>query len=388
MIDSGDWETMGYFSIEAGLEQIGLTGYYLNPMKQTDSILAKGRGEYWYYGKSAWDRYRKNRSSLVNVATTATLAELAADFDGLTYPGVEGVDALYEDGVRTVIFLLVDSEEQIPSFTIAPLNILYRVKNKKFIDRRGEYESLRNGALVGVPRSRWDWEHLLRAMAWRREDEADPELPAMPAVMADGRNRFFLADVLTGPRAHVVLDLLYEKGWIDALIPELGDLAGVEQNKEFHPEGNVWEHTLETLKYRKERSLSLSLALLFHDTGKAGAEEVGGNRFHGHAQIGGDLTRSILRSWDFPEGLIDDVTYLVSHHMMPAAIDRLPYYKKKEVIEDPLFPELLELYRCDLSSSFNGLDGYYNACRYYKGHRKNKKNPYREADGSLVKGGR
>jgi poly(A) polymerase len=72
--------------------------------------------------------------------------------------------------------------------------------------------------------------------------------------------------------------------------------------------------------------------------------------------------------------------------MMPAAIDRLPYYKKKEVIEDPLFPLLLELYRCDLSSSFHGLDGYYEACRYYKGFMKNKKNPYRQSDGSLKKG--
>ena len=356
-------------------------------MKEIDAFLRQGRGEFWYYGKSALDRYEKNTPSVVSVAATAGLGELAASFDGIFFPGLEGTDAVAVCGDVTVLFTVVDSLSGLPRFSLTPFNMVYSVGEGKYIDRAGEYELFRKGGMEGDPASRIDWEHLLRRLSWSETDIpsglADSPLPSS---LFQERDRFFLEDVITGPRAHRALSLLLEKGWIGAHFPSLEELSRVEQNKEFHPEGNVWEHTLETLKYRKERPLSLSLALLFHDLGKARAEEVGGNRFHGHAQIGARLVRPLLEMWDFSGDTIGDTVYLVANHMMPAAIDRLPYHKKKEVIEDSLFPQLLELYRCDLSSSFHGLDGYYDACRYYKSFRKNLQNPYRKADGSLKKG--
>ena len=359
----------------------------MSPMKEIDAFLRQGRGEFWYYGKSALDRYDRHAPSVVSVATTAGLGELAASLDGIFFPGLEGTDAAAACGDATVLFTVVDSLSRIPRFSMAPFNMLYSVAEEKYTDRAGEYELLRKGEIDGDPVSRADWEHLLRRLSW-----AETEVPSgiglspLPSSLLQERDRFFLEDVLTGPRAHRALTLLLEKGWIGAHFPTLGELSRVEQNKEFHPEGNVWEHTLETMKYRKDRPLSLSLALLFHDLGKARAEEVGSNRFHGHAQIGARLVRPLLEEWEFSRDIIEDTVFLIANHMMPAAIDRLSYHKKKEVIEDSLFPLLLELYRCDLSSSFHGLDGYYDACRHYKSFRKNVQNPYRKSDGSLKKG--
>jgi poly(A) polymerase len=67
--------------------------------------------------------------------------------------------------------------------------------------------------------------------------------------------------------------------------------------------------------------------------------------------------------------------------MLPAALSRLPLRRVEEVIASPLFPSLLELYRCDESSSFKGLDGYYESSAAYRSYLKFRRNPYRSADG-------
>ncbi|MDR1898763.1 MAG: hypothetical protein LBQ55_01990 [Treponema sp.] len=74
------------------------------------------------------------------------------------------------------------------------------------------------------------------------------------------------------------------------------------------------------------------------------------------------------------------VCYLVKNHMLPAALPRLPLRRVEEVITSPLFPVLLELYRCDESSSFKGLDGYYESSATYQSYLKYRWNPYRSAD--------
>jgi poly(A) polymerase len=67
--------------------------------------------------------------------------------------------------------------------------------------------------------------------------------------------------------------------------------------------------------------------------------------------------------------------------MLPAALKRLPFTKTGEIMASPLFPVLMELYRCDESSSFKGLDGYYENAAAYQAYLKNVRNPYRSADG-------
>jgi poly(A) polymerase len=70
--------------------------------------------------------------------------------------------------------------------------------------------------------------------------------------------------------------------------------------------------------------------------------------------------------------------------MLPAALPRLPLRRVEEVIKSPLFPALLELYRCDESSSFKGLDGYYESSAAYQSYLKYRRNPYRSADGKKM----
>ena len=83
-----------------------------------------------------------------------------------------------------------------------------------------------------------------------------------------------------------------------------------------------------------------------------------------------------MRRLGYEESLVAEVCYLIRYHMMPAALARLPLYRTERLMGSPLFPDLLELYRADLVSTFRKPTGYYEACRIYKRFLKNQNNPY------------
>jgi poly(A) polymerase len=189
--------------------------------------------------------------------------------------------------------------------------------------------------------------------------------------------QLLLASLMLSPRPDLGLELLKEAGFVEQFWPELAALDNVDHSKEYHPEGNVWKHTLETFRYRKKYDLVLSLGLLLHDVGKPLSESSGQRRFDGHAELGARLAGKFLERLDFSDKTIREVCYLVKNHMLPAALPRLPLSKTAEVLESGLFPALLELYRCDESSSFKGLDGYYESSAAYQSYLRNRRNPYK-----------
>ena len=96
------------------------------------------------------------------------------------------------------------------------------------------------------------------------------------------------------------------------------------------------------------------------------------------------LAARLLRRLGFGEGLVDDVHWLVSKHMFPGALHLLPTFRIERLMDDDRFPTLLELYRCDLESTYRGPDGYYRACRIYRSFLKHESNPFRDAEGKKV----
>jgi poly(A) polymerase len=211
--------------------------------------------------------------------------------------------------------------------------------------------------------------------------------------------RLLLTVMLVSPRPDLGLELLKAAGFLRDFWPELADLDDVDHSKEFHPEGNGWKHTLETFRYRKPAArsenffwtaaydLRLSLGLLLHDTGKAQAESSKNHRFEGHAELGARQARRFLKRLGFEDSLIEDVFFLVKNHMLPAALPRLPLNRTGEIMTSPLFPLLMELYRCDESSSFKGLEAYYESSAAYQAYLRNRRNPYRSADGKKLRKG-
>ena len=106
--------------------------------------------------------------------------------------------------------------------------------------------------------------------------------------------------------------------------------------------------------------------------------------FDRHAQIGAQIASKFLRRLRFSEALIGKVLFLVREHMLPGFIHTLPTFRTERVMGSELFPMLLELYRCDLSSTYRGPDGYYRACKVYRSYLKNVRNPFRTSDGKKI----
>jgi poly(A) polymerase len=382
------------------------------------------------WGFSAIDRYL-NRDTLpfVWVKTSADLPGLARIFENLRFPGFYPADAAVEQGNRIYYFRCLDAEEASPEpepgFEL--LDFYQDWRTRRFRDPRGIYPLLRH-ILKGRPLSRCgeDWSFRREAMnpggrcraladsalILARYSPADGEDPGLVETVSalitslprgplpgEEEQRLLLTGLMDSPRPDLGLELLKSTGFLRELWPELAALDDVDHSKEFHPEGNVWKHTLETFRYRKPAArngtffwtaaydLRLSLGLLLHDIGKVQAESSKNHRFEGHAELGARQARRFLNRLGFAAPLIEDVFFLVKNHMLPAALPRLPLIRTGEIMASPLFPLLMELYRCDESSSFKGLDGYYESSAAYQSYLRNRRNPYRSVDGRKLQKG-
>ncbi|GHV11524.1 hypothetical protein FACS189491_02920 [Spirochaetia bacterium] len=396
-------------------------------------------------GFSAIDRYLGWSLPFVLIETDAGLSDLARHFEGLRFPGVNLADGAVEQGGRCYLFRCIDSEEvpadsqgRRPSYKLLGFNQDW--KTKRFRDPWGFYPLLRRirdgGRALSGEAEKLDpplpfWEGLEPGVdRWRAirdgalilarySFDEDPRYNEINQIAAriqqlpkgpppgEEEQRMLLMGLLTSPRPGFGLELLKAVGFIAELWPELALLDDVDHSKEFHPEGNVWKHTTETFRYRKTMVNSgtaaaqgtaatqaatqraaydfrLSLGLLLHDVGKPISASSGSHRFEGHAELGARQARKFLERLGFERPLIEDIYYLVKNHMLPAALPRLPLIRTQEIMESPLFPTLMELYRCDESSSFKGLDGYYESSAAYQAYLRNRRNPYRSADGKKL----
>ncbi len=342
---------------------------------------------HYLIGYSALDRYFDRVPGINQYAVVVgDLVTLARASSRISYPGLDNWDAAIHGDAGTLYLRCVESTEAVSEHPLPVMNLLYSPHEHKFLDRFGVYRKLRSTAVAPADLTELkDCEVLDAAVLAARHGYHVPK-PLRSArdwrLQPDPeRLRMLWIDVLTGPTPWLGLEVLMETGFIQAFWPKLAQMNTTAHAKEFHPEGNVWEHSLETLRYRKTSDPLLSTALLLHDAGKPFAERTPERAFDRHAEIGAAITREHLSALEFPRSFIDDAAFLVRHHMLPGLVARLPVYRTQHVMRSNLFPLLLELYRCDLSSTYRGPDGYYRACRAYRAFLKNTDNPFRTSEG-------
>lgn len=331
---------------------------------------------------SSLDRYFRLRDpGTLYLATDSSLVALARAFDDLEFPGLPLEDASVRSGLDRLVFRCVEDLAVPPPAPFTVQRLLYDPGRNVFLDRLDMYPDLRSETLTFVPDSYPRWLGLCEAARlvsryhYSAEDlrlgwEPGNELPPT-AYQKD-----LIESLLASRAPEKGFALLEVSGFVEAAWPELYAMAGVPHVKDYHPEGNVWEHTLATFKHRKRPELTLSLSLLLHDSGKPVSENTGDKRFDGHAELGARIASRFLRRLGFPERIVEPVEFLVRHHMMPAALKILPPFRTEKIFASPLFPTLLELYRADLSSSYADEEEYYEACRIYRAWQRDKGNPY------------
>jgi len=347
--------------------------------------LEKANLLFFEYGITALDSYFDEKPRPIKfIAVQCSLIELARAFASLEYPGLPYADASLYDEARFIC-----SEDALEEDLGNPwMNFRRNPSNGVFYDKGNIYNSLK---LRSIPTLFSEPPELERSLfdftLMATFSEIPPSLPkslSVPTSPSILLQRDLLVGILSGPYPASGFEVLKQSGFIAREWPEIALLDNVDHSKDFHPEGNGWNHTMQTFSYRKNRDLTLSLALLLHDIGKSESQSNEGHRFDKHAELGARRAAKFLSRLGFSEEIQKDVKFLIRYHMMPAALPILPVQKTEELIKDPRFPVLLELFRCDEFSSFKDAERYYDACNMYQSIRRNLRNPYRKADGSKV----
>jgi poly(A) polymerase len=179
------------------------------------------------------------------------------------------------------------------------------------------------------------------------------------------RVRDELTRMLTEGHARRAFELLDSTGLLKEVLPEIDRLHGVEQPPEFHPEGDVWIHTLMLLEQLPEgASPTLAWGALLHDVGKpatftpAPADGTGRVRFNGHVEVGVRIAEDICRRLRFSNEEAEQIAALVENHMRFGDVMKMKDSTLKRFFRLRDFPEHLALHRMDASASHGDLTLY------------------------------
>lgn len=148
-------------------------------------------------------------------------------------------------------------------------------------------------------------------------------------------------------------------GELFKIIPALKDLNQVPQDPRWHPEGNVWIHTLLVIEnLPPNATFAMALAALFHDIGKATAtviHETGRITAHGHESESKRITSKILDDLGASSKLKKDVLFLVFRHMIAHCKDTTIKTLRRLVLEAgfDLVEQLLLHGVADVKGGFN-----------------------------------
>jgi poly(A) polymerase len=178
------------------------------------------------------------------------------------------------------------------------------------------------------------------------------------------RLRDELTKILTEGAARRGFELLDQTGLLIYLLPEIARMKGVEQPPQFHPEGDVWIHTLMMIGgLPADSSPTLAWGVLLHDVGKPptftppGGPE-GRIRFDRHVEVGVKMAEEICRRFRFSNEDTEQILALVANHMKFKDVPRMKAATLKRFVRMEKFGEHLELHRLDSLSSHGKLDNY------------------------------
>jgi poly(A) polymerase len=182
--------------------------------------------------------------------------------------------------------------------------------------------------------------------------------PEIRAVSAE-RVRDEILKILTEGRARRGFELLDQARLLGEVLPEIKALQGVAQPPEFHPEGDVWVHTLMMLEGLRAPSKTLALGVLLHDVGKPRTFTVRERiRFDNHVEVGAKMAEEICARLRMPTRETTRVAELVRHHLRFKDFPRMKRSTRLRFLRLDGFDEHLELHRLDCLSSHRNLEIY------------------------------
>ncbi len=280
-------------------------------------------------------------------------------------------DGEYLDGRRPqeVRFSTPERDAQRRDFTV---NGLFQdPESGQVLDFVGGSADLEARVLraIGDPERRFQEDRLrvLRAVRFAAELGFELEPRTAEAVKAYAprlqglaweRVQHELTRLLLCPGRRQGMELLLELGLAQALLPELLPMVGCAQPPQFHPEGDVWTHTLLALEALRDPGEALAWATLLHDVGKPACfSQAPGDRirFNRHEAVGAEMAEAACHRLRMSQELTAGITTLVRDHLRVGHARELREAKLKRLLRRPDLGDLLELHRVDCAASHGDL---------------------------------
>jgi poly(A) polymerase len=240
------------------------------------------------------------------------------------------------------------------------------------IDHVGGLDDLDAGIIraIGWPEKRFEEDQLrlLRAVrfAARFGFSIEPatlaamrKLAARILAVSRERIREELTKMLTEGHARRAFELLDETDLLVQVLPEVSRMKGVAQPPQYHPEGDVWIHTLMLLEQLEPGcAMTLAWGALLHDVGKPPTfrEAPDRIRFDGHVEVGVAIGAEICRRFRFSNDETHQILALIENHMRFADAPRMKASTLKRFFRLEDFPEHLALHRMDCMAAHRNLD--------------------------------
>ena len=218
---------------------------------------------------------------------------------------------------------------------------------------------------IGDPERRFaeDKLRMLRAVRFAARFDYQIEPTTMAAIqrlafqihqVSRERVRDELTKMLTEGHARQAFLLLDQTRLLHEVLPEIEAMKGVEQPPHFHPEGDVFVHTLLLLENLPHPCApTLAWGALLHDVGKPPTFRVAPDRirFDGHVDVGVRMAEEICRRLRFSNDDTKQILALVDNHMRFGDVQRMSESTFKKFVRLPNFDEHLELHRLDCEAS-------------------------------------
>jgi len=284
-------------------------------------------------------------------------------------------DVSYSDGRHPdAVRFSKDPREDVQRRDFTINGLLMDPISGEVLDYVGGRQDLQAGVLrtIGEPTQRFteDKLRMLRAVrfAARFEYRIDDATFAAIQRMAHEihqvsreRVRDEVTKMLTEGRARQAFLRLDDSGLLVEVLPEVSAMKGVEQPPQYHPEGDVFVHTLLLLeKLPHPCPATLAWGGLLHDVGKPPTFRVAPDRirFDGHVEVGVKMAEAICRRLKFSNDDTEQVLALVDHHMRFAHVAQMKESTLKKFLRMPRFEEHLDLHRMDCQASHGDLTLY------------------------------
>src|SRR5271167_1010619 len=287
-------------------------------------------------------------------------------------------DVSYSDGRQPDQVVYTETPEEDARRRDFTINALFLdPETMEILDFVGGRDDLRAGIIraIGRPADRFreDKLRMLRAVRFAARFRYTIEAATFTAILKSGpeihevsaeRLRDELTKILTEGAARRGFELLDETRLLPELLPEVARMKGVEQPPQFHPEGDVWTHTLIMLEGLPAGcSPTLAWGVLLHDVGKpptftppSGPD--GRIRFDEHVEVGTRMAEEICRRLRFSNDDTAQIAALVANHLRFKDVPQMKPSTIKRFVRLSRFEEHLELHRLDCLSSHRNLENY------------------------------